>query len=191
MSGPRLIQDYLASLSAQLPAEIVEELADGLGETYHFYLRQDLAPERAAQRAVADFGEPHVILADFNRANPARRAARRLLRIGPGVGACWAAALIADQAWTWPLPLPARVLPGLAVITVIALLAVAAFGTRYRLAALAGIAGCVGTVVLDTLMIIGVALAVPSMTWVVAGAMTASAGRIAVSSRSLRPVPAR
>jgi hypothetical protein len=40
-------------------------------------------------------------------------------------------------------------------------------------------------------MIIGVALAVPSMTWVVAGAMTASAGRIAVSARSLRPVPAR
>ena len=152
---------------------------------------QGLAPERAAQRAVAEFGEPHVILADFNRANPARRAARRLLRIGPGVAACWAAALIASHAWTWPLPLPARVLPGLAVITVIALLAVAAFGTRYRLAALAGIAGCVGTVVLDTLMIIGVALAVPSMTWVVAGAMTASAGRIAVSSRSLRPVPAR
>ena len=30
MSGPRLIQDYLASLSAQLPAQIVEELADGL-----------------------------------------------------------------------------------------------------------------------------------------------------------------
>jgi hypothetical protein len=191
MSEPRLIQDYLASLSAQLPAEIAEELADGLGETYHFYLRQGLAPERAAQGAVAEFGEPHVILADFSRANPARRAARRLLWIGPGVGACWAAALIAGHAWTWPLPLPARILPGLAVITVIALLAVAAFGTRYRLAARAGIAGCVGTVVLDTLMIIGVALAVPSMTWVVAGAMTASALRIAVSARSLRPVPAR
>ncbi len=188
MSRPRLIQDYLASLTAQLPAQIVEELADGLDETYQSYLRQGLAPKLAAQSAVAEFGEPHVILAGFNRANPARRAARRLLRIGPGVGACWAAALIASHAWTWPLPLPDRILPGLALITVIALLAVAAFGTRYRLAARAGVAGCVGTVALDTLMIIGVALAIPSMTWVAAGAMAASAGRIAVSARSLRPV---
>jgi hypothetical protein len=188
MSGPRLIQDYLASLSAQLPAQIVEELADGLGETYRFYLRQGLAPDCAAQSAVAEFGAPHVIVADFNRANPARRAARRLLRIGPGVGACWAAALIAGHAWTWPLPPSARILPGLVLIIVIALLAVAAFGTRYRLAARAGVAGCVGTVVLDALMIIGVALAIPSVTWVAAGAMAASAGRIAFSARTLRPV---
>ena len=188
MSGPGLIQDYLAGLAAQLPAQIVEELADGLDETYQFYLRQGLAPGLAAQWAVAEFGEPHVILAGFNRANPARRAARRLLRIGPGVGACWAAALIASHAWTWPLPLQARILPGLALITVVALLTVAAFGTRYRLAARAGVAGCIGTVALDTLMIIGVALAIPSMTWVAAGAMAASAGRITVSARSLRPV---
>jgi hypothetical protein len=107
------------------------------------------------------------------------------------VGACWAAALIAGHAWTWPLPLPARILPGLALITVIALLVVAAFGTRYRLAARAGVAGCAGTVVLDTLMIIGVALTVSSVTWVAAGAIAASAGRIAVSVQSLRPVLAR
>ena len=188
MSGPRLIQDYLASLSAQLPAQIVEELADGLDETYQSCLRQGLAPDRAAQSAVAEFGEPHVILAGFSRANPARRAARRLLRIGPGVGACWAAALIASHAWTWPLPLPARILPGLVLITVIALLAVAAYGTRYRLAARAGAAGCVGTVALDTLMIIGAVLAIPSISWVATVAMAASAGRIAVSARILRPV---
>jgi hypothetical protein len=85
---------------------------------------------------------------------------------------------------------PAGVLPGLALITVIALLAVAAFGTRYRLAACAGVAGWAGTVGLDTLMIIGVALAIPSVTWVAAGPMVASAGRIVVSARSLRPAPA-
>ncbi len=190
MSGPRLIQDYLATLAAQLPAQIVEELADGLDETYQFHLRQGLAPDRAAQSAVAEFGEPHVIVAGFSRANPARRAARRLLRIGPGVGASWAAALVANRAWAWPLPLPARILPGLALLTVIALLAVAAFGARYRLAVRAGIAGCVGTVALDALLIIGVAATIPSMTWVAAGAMAASAGRIAVSVRSLRPVSA-
>lgn len=188
MSRPRLIQDYLASLSAQLPAQIVEELADGLDDTCQFYVRQGLAPDLAAQSAVAEFGEPQVILADFSRANPARRAARRLLTMGPGVGACWAAALIASHAWAWPLPLPARILPGLALISVIALLAVAAFGTRYRMAARAGLAGCAGTVALDAAMIIGVALVIPSVTWMAAGAMAASAGRIAVSARSLRPV---
>lgn len=190
MPRPRLIQDYLASLAAQLPAQIVEELADGLDETYQFYLRQGLTPDRAAQSAVAEFGAPHVILAGFNRANPARRAARRLLRIGPGVGACWAAALIAGHAWTWPLPLPARILPGLVLFTVIALLAVAAFGTRYRLAARAGAAGCAGAVALDAWMIIGVALVIPSVSWLAAVAMAASAGRIAVSAQSLRPVRA-
>jgi hypothetical protein len=55
--------------------------------------------------------------------NPARRAARRLLVAGPAVGGCWAAALITARAWDWLLPLPARILPGLALITVISLLA--------------------------------------------------------------------
>jgi hypothetical protein len=44
MSEPGLIRDYLAALSAQLPAPVVEELADGLTETYESYLRQGLAP---------------------------------------------------------------------------------------------------------------------------------------------------
>ncbi len=34
MSEPRLISSYLAVLAAQLPAPIVEELADGLTETH-------------------------------------------------------------------------------------------------------------------------------------------------------------
>jgi hypothetical protein len=37
-------------------------------------------------------------------------------------------------------------------------------------------------------MIIGVALAIPSVTWVTIGAMAASAGRIAFSSRAVRPL---
>jgi hypothetical protein len=46
MPGSRLIDDYLAELSADLPARIVEELADGLDETYRRYLGQGLAPVR-------------------------------------------------------------------------------------------------------------------------------------------------
>ena len=38
------------------------------------------------------------------------------------------------------------------------------------------------------LMITGVMLAIPSMTWVTIGAMAASAARIAFSVRTLRPI---
>ena len=37
-SEPRLIRGYLEVLAAQLPGPIVEELADGLTETYRSYL---------------------------------------------------------------------------------------------------------------------------------------------------------
>jgi hypothetical protein len=57
MPGPGLIEDYRAVLSAQLPASIAEELADGLAETYRSYLDQGLAPDAAAGAAVAEFGE--------------------------------------------------------------------------------------------------------------------------------------
>ena len=160
MSEPRLISDYVAVLAAQLPAPIVEELADGLAETYQSYLRQDLAPDLAAGSAVAEFGDPDVIVSAFARVNPARRGARRLLLTGPVVGGCWATVLITSRAWAWPVPLAARIVLGLALLTVIGLLAAAALGTRYRLAARAGIAGCLGVTMLDTIMITGVMLAV-------------------------------
>lgn len=188
MPEPRVIRDYVALLSAQLPASIVNELADGLAETHQSYLRQGLPPDRAAESAVAEFGEPGVILAEFARSNPARRAARRLLATGPTVGACWAAALITSRAWAWPVALPARVLPGLALITITGLLATAALGTRYRLAARAGAAGCIGMTLLDIAMITGMALAIPVMTWVTAGAMAASAARIAFNALTARPL---
>ena len=191
MSEPRLISDYLAVLAAELPAPIVEELAGGLAETYQCYLRQDLAPDLAAGSAVAEFGDPHVIVSAFARVNPARRGARRLLLTGPVVGGCWATVLITGRAWAWPVPLAARIVLGLALLTVIGLLAAAALGTRYRLAARAGIAGCLGVTMLDTIMITGVMLAIPSMTWVTTGAIAASTARIALSVQTLRPILTR
>ena len=54
--------------------------------------------------AVAEFGDPELIAAEFARAHPARRAARRLLAIGPEVGLCWAVALLAGRArLLWPV----------------------------------------------------------------------------------------
>jgi len=191
MSEPRLISSYLAVLAAQLPARIVEELADGLTETHRSYLRQGLAPDRAAESAVAEFGEPRAIVAEFARVNPARRAARRLLGIGPVVGACWTVALITSRAGSWPVPLLARILIGLALVTIIGLLAAAALSTRYRLAARAGIAGCIGIATLDAVLITGAALADTSLTWVMVGAMVASTARIAFAARSLVPALAR
>jgi hypothetical protein len=63
MPGPGLITDYLTTLSGQLPAPIVEELADGLDQTRQHYLDQGMDPDAAAGAAVAEFGEPHVIVA--------------------------------------------------------------------------------------------------------------------------------
>jgi len=63
MPEPGVIADYLAALSAQLPAPIVEELADGLDQTLQRYLNLGLDPDAAAGAVLAEFGEPQVIVA--------------------------------------------------------------------------------------------------------------------------------
>jgi hypothetical protein len=188
MPGPGLITSYLDALAGQLPGPVVEELADGVEETYRRHLWLGLAPDATAQAAVAEFGAPELIAAEFTRVHPARRAARRLLATGPLVGLCWALALLTGRAWTWPVPLAARIVPGAMLVTVVALLAVAARGIRYRPVGRAGTAGCVGTAALDTFMIIGVLAADPAARWAVAVAVTASAARLGLSARLLRPV---
>jgi hypothetical protein len=188
MPRPGLITSHLDALAAQLPGPVVEELADGLEETYRRHLGLGLHPDAAGQAAVAEFGDPELIAAEFARAHPARRAARRLLAIGPLVGLCWAVALLTGRAWTWPVPLAARIVPGVMLVAVVALLAVAARGIRYRPVGQAGKAGCVGTAATDGFMIIGVLAADPAARWAVAVAVTASAVRLGLSARLLRPV---
>jgi hypothetical protein len=183
-----LITDYLTALSRQLPAPVVEELADGLDQTRQHYLNRGLDPDAAAGAAVAEFGEPHIIMAAFTCLSPARRAARRLLATGPIVGACWATSLMASRAWTWPVPVTARLLAGLALITVICLLAVAAFGRQYRSVGRAGAAACVGITALDTAMLITVTLSFQAVIWPMILAMAASAARLGFTARILRPV---
>ena len=188
MPGPGLITGYLETLSGQLPGPVVEELAGGLEETYRRHLGLGLAPDAAAEAAVAEFGAPELIAAEFARAHPARRAARRLLVTGPVVGSCWAVALITGRAWTWPVPVAAGLAPGLALVTVVALLAFAARSARYRPVGRAGAAGCIGTAALDAFLIIGVLAAGPAARWAVAVAITASAARLALNVRLVRPV---
>ena len=188
MAEPSLIGGYLAALSAQLPAPIVAELADGLDQTRQHYLARGLGADAAARAALAEFGEPQVIVAAFTRASPARRAARRLLATGPMVGACWGTALITSRAWTWPVPTTVRVLLGMTLITAIGLLAAAAVGRRYQSAGRAAAAGCIGITALDATMLITITLAAPAVIWPIIMAAAASAARITFTARTLRSV---
>ena len=188
MAQSRVIGGYLAELSAQLPAPIVAELADGLDQTRRRYLGQGLSADAAADAAVSEFGEPQVVIAAFTGASPARRAARRLLVTGPLVGACWGTALIIDRAWTWPVPAGGLIVLGMALITVISLLAAAAFGSRYRSVGRAGAAGCLGITALDVTMLAVIMLTAPAVIWPVIVAVSASVARLTFTTRNLRPV---
>ena len=181
-SEPGLIRGYLEVLAARLPGPIVEELADGLTETHRSYLARGLSPDAAAEAAVAEFGSAEEILAAFARANPARRAARRLLGLGPVVGGCGVAALVTSRAW--PGPAPARVVLGLVLVSCIGLLATAALGRRYRVAFYSGVAGCVGFAALDASVIVGVLVVAGVTSWVTAVAVAVSSARIAFCARA-------
>jgi hypothetical protein len=188
MPGPGLIEGYRAVLSAQLPASIVDELADGLAETYHNYLDQGLAHGAAARAAVAEFGEPALVVAAFTRASPARRAARRLLMTGPVVGACWGAVLVADRAWAWPVPVAVSALAGVTLAGAVALLAAAALLPAYRPARRAAAAACATLSVADIAAVAAVAVLARHAPWPVLLAVPASTARVAFTARAMRPV---
>jgi len=188
MPGPGLIENYRAAVSAQLPAPVADELADGLAETYRSHLDRGLGPDAAARAAVAEFGEPALVMAAFTRASPARRAARRLLVTGPVVGACWGAVLIAGRAWTWPVPVAARVLAGVTLAGAIVLLAVAALLPRYRPARCAATAACAGLAVVDVAAVATVTMLARHVPWPVLFAVPASTSRIAFTTRAMRAV---
>jgi hypothetical protein len=185
---PGLITDYLNALSADLPAGIVEELADGLNQTCQHYVEVGMGPDTAARTAVAEFGNPGLIVAAFCRANPARRAARWLLVTGPVAGACWGAALLISRAEVSQVPLAARVLVGFALIAVIGLLAAAALGQGYRQVCHAGAAGCVGIATIDTAMVTAVIVMVPVLAWPMILAIAVSTARLSFTARNLRSV---
>jgi hypothetical protein len=178
MPGDDLITAYLRDVARGLPAGTVEELADGLYETYEHYLAAGVDHHAAAQAAIAEFGSPQQIAGAFVRDAPGRRAARRLLASGPAVGVCWGAALVAARLWTWPIPVVARLGVGMALAVVVVILATAATSRhsygRTRLAALGGAA----LVVLDIAMITGALVLAPALTWLLVVAIVASFGRI-------------
>jgi hypothetical protein len=98
---------------------------------------------------------------------------------------CWAGVLISAGAWTWQVPVLARVLFGVALITVIGLLAAAVLGRHYRLVCRAAAAACVGTALLDTTMACTVLVIAPALLWPVALAVVLSAGRSGFALRNV------
>lgn len=188
MAEPRLIRDYRASLARRLPDAIVDELADGLEQTYRRHLGAGLTPDAAAREALAEFGDPHTLAHLFAAEATARRAARSLLATGPLVGGCWATLLIAARAWDWPVPAPARAGFALLLCAVIVLLALAARTSSYLRGQHAATLACLGLVALDATL--GAALLRSAVHgWPVVLA-AAGCARIMFAARALRRIRA-
>ncbi|HKD98036.1 MAG TPA: hypothetical protein VKB69_10590 [Micromonosporaceae bacterium] len=185
MAGHHLIEAYLATLGRQLPADAVEELADGLDETYQRHRSTGLPPDAAADATVRDFGEPGTVLRAYVRQAPGRRTALMLLAWGPIVGLCWGATLVAGHAWTWPIPTTARVVFGATLLVVIVTLALAATShhsyhrTRLTIGAATVLIG------LDGAMLCALPVVAASFVWPMALAVPVSLTRMTLTARAL------
>ena len=185
MAGHQLIDGYLGALARRLPADVVDELADGLTEAYLRHVSSGLDRDAAAGAAVAEFGEPDEVVAAFVQHSPGRRVARALLCTGPPVGLCWGATLATSHAWSWPVPAAARLAFPLTLLAVVTALAVAATGSRgYRRTRIAAPAG-LGLIALDTGMLAAVVLIAPPFVWPMALAIPASLTRITLTVRAI------
>ncbi len=185
MASHQLIDSYLAGLAGRLPADTVDELADGLTETWQHHLANGLSPDQAARATIAEFGTADRIADEFVAQAPGRRIARLLLATGPVMGGCWGVTLITAKVWTWPIQPPLAAAYALALLMVVlALLTAATSRHSYRRTRL-GAAGALTLVVLDAAMIAGVAVLAPLLVWPMAVAIPASLARIGLTVRAL------
>ncbi len=190
--APAPIRSYLAGLAARLPADIVDELADGLHEAYRQHRTRGTGRDAAARAAIAEFGPVDALATAYVRGCPGRRLARLLVATGPCVGLLWGTALLTGRAWTWPVPPMARLAFAAGLATVIATLLLAAFGTRrYRHTTLAAATAGSGLIVLDASMLTAVTLTAPSLAWPVMLAASASVIRISATTRTLAALHSR
>jgi hypothetical protein len=191
MAGHELIAAYLAALRRRLPADAVDELADGLHESWHRHRAAGLPPAEAARATIAEFGTVEQVVHAFVVDAPGRRTARLLLATGPFVGLCWGAGLVTAHAWAWPVPRAAAVGFAVALITVAGTLLIAATGTGSLRRTRLGLAGGLGLVVLDLTMLAAVLLVAPALSWPLYAAIPASLARIAFTARSIPAVRGR
>ena len=185
MAQPRVIREYRAALLAELPAAMAWEVSDGLAEACEKYRREGLTPAQAAESAVAEFGDPALVIEAFSRTSSARRAARTLVATGPAVALCWAAALVTARAWQWHLPGAIPLVFGAVLACSILALLTGARSRRYRPARRCGRAGCIGLAALDGSSIAVVLAAAPELRWLTVLAICASAARITSVARTM------
>jgi hypothetical protein len=191
VAGHQLIDRHLAELARLLPARAVDELADGLHETWQHHLAAGRSPAAAATAAIAEFGTTAEITAAFTAQAPGRRAAQLLLASGPLVGLCWGASLVTGQVWTWPIPAAAIAGFAAALLATVAVLLVAATSRHsYRRTRLGGVGG-LGLFALDLTMIAAAVLAAPGLGWPAILAIPASLIRIGWILRSVPAALAR
>ncbi len=186
MAEHALITGYLDQLARRLPDEVIDELADGLTEGFRRHQHNGLDPDEAAAAVLAEFGSPAEVTAAFARNAPGRRTAIRLLATGPVFAGLWAVSLITAHAWTWAVPLPARLGFGALLLITAGALATVVLGNdlgRMRLVAPAAVA----LMLLDAAMIATAALVAPVVTGPMALAIPASLARITLTARSLIP----
>lgn len=190
MASHPLIDHQLAELGRRLPTDTVDELADGLAQTYQQHLATGLQPAAAAAAAIAEFGDADQLTTAFTRAAPGRRAALTLLATGPVFAVCWAPSLLIGHAWTWPIPVAAALAFGVALLTVVATLLVAATSQHnYQRTRLTG-AAAIGLIGLDIAMVATVLLAAPTLVWPMTVAIPASLVRIWLTISALPPLVA-
>ena len=165
MAGHVLIDQYLGTLARALPADVVDELADGLEEAWRQRLGEGLEPGEAARAAVSEFGTPDLVVGAFVAQSAGRRTARALLASGPIAGAAWGSALLAALAGHWHVPPVAAALFGGALVIVVAcLLAAVATRRSYRGTRL-GVLGAFGVLTIDVAAIGAVLAARPELVW--------------------------
>jgi hypothetical protein len=186
MAGHELIRAHTAALARRLPAPVVDELADGLNETWHRHLAAGLAPAEAARAAIVEFGSPAQITDAFVAQAPGRRTALVLLATGPVAALSWGTTLVTSRAWSWPV---SRALP--AVLGCVLLLAVAALllaatsrhsyrRTRIAHPAVFAVAG------VDMTMLTILLVVAPQPAWPVFAAVCVSLIRLGLATRMLR-----
>lgn len=185
MASHILIDRHLAVLTDRLPPAVVDELADGLIETWRARINSGLAPDAAAETAVIDFGDPDQIVAAFVAQAPGRRIALYLLLTAPLVAISWAATLLAARAWTWPIPLSVAALLGVTLVTVIVALVISATSRHSYQRTQLGTVGGAGVLTIDVGMLTVLAIAGPVFVWPMAAALLSSTVRITLTLRSL------
>jgi hypothetical protein len=185
MASHQLIDDYLAGLARRLPAEIVDELADGLFETWQHHLDQGNGPDEAARAAIAEFGTADRVADEFVAQSPGRRIARLMLATGPIMALCWGPSLVAAKAWAWPVPRSAAASYALAFLVVVASLLVAASTRSSLRRTRLGVAGGLVLIGLDAVMVAVAVAFAPVFVWPMALAIPASLARIGLGLRML------